>query len=86
MAFNKQFYTDKLAKLQHKNQRILQEYINTGIRFGQDIAELNQEIQEIQQLIKENEKTPTEVKQSIGVEKAKKELQEEKDKLLKSKK
>jgi predicted RNase H-like HicB family nuclease len=54
MAFNKQFYTDKLAKLQQKNQRILQEYINTGLKFGQEIAELNSDLQETSKLIEEN--------------------------------
>ena len=53
--FNKQFYTDKLQKLQQKNLKLCQQYINDGIKFGQDIAELDAEAGEINKLIAENE-------------------------------
>jgi peptidoglycan hydrolase CwlO-like protein len=54
--FDKNYYEEKLNKLKAKNQQILQDYINTGIKFGQDIADLNAEFKEVQQLIDENTK------------------------------
>lgn len=51
--FNKQYYTDKLAKLQVKNNQVLQEYINVGVKFGQDITYLNSELLETKQLLDE---------------------------------
>ncbi len=54
MAYDKKYYEEKLNKLKVKNQEILQGYINAGLKFGQDIAELNIELREVQQLIIEN--------------------------------
>ena len=61
--FNLTFYKEKLQKLQQKNQRILQEYISNGLKFGQDIQELNQDMQETQKLVEEN--TPKEKEEKI---------------------
>ena len=58
--FNKEFYESKLKKLQEKNQKILNDYIGYGINFGREIAEIGQEAEEIQKMIKEN--TPVETK------------------------
>ena len=58
MSFNLQFYTDKLDKLKEKSNKTLQEYINTGIKFGQDINEINVEGQEIEKIIAENTPNP----------------------------
>ena len=65
--FNKQFYEEKLNKLKEKNQKVLQEYINTGVKFGQDINEINVEIGEINKIIAEN--TPKEEVKEVKAKK-----------------
>jgi len=62
--FNKEFYESKLKKLQEKNQKILNDYIGYGINFGREIAEIGQEAEEIQKMIKENTPAP-EVKPEV---------------------
>lgn len=62
MSFDLEYYKNKLAALQQKNNRIIQEYVNVGIKFGQDVAELNNEFREVNQMIVEN--TPKEPKKN----------------------
>jgi hypothetical protein len=51
MIYDKKYYEEKLKKLQTKNNQILQNYVNVGIQFGIDIAYLQDEIKETQQMI-----------------------------------
>ena len=62
MSFDLEYYKNKFAALQQKNNRIIQEYVNVGIKFGQDVAELNNEFREVNQMIVEN--TPKETKKN----------------------
>lgn len=54
MAFNLEFYKTKKQKLTQKNQQLLQDYIDVGIKFGRDINDLGVEIREVEQMILEN--------------------------------
>ena len=51
--FDKAYYESKLAKVKARSDRTVQEYVNAGIKFGQDVADLNNETKEVQQLIAE---------------------------------
>ena len=56
MSFNKEFYNEKLAKLEQKRQGVLQNYINEGFKMVGEIQDLNERQKEISDIIKENEK------------------------------
>ncbi len=58
MAIDKNYYTDKLQKLQQKANGNLQKFISSAFDMVAEANDINERIKEIQDLLKAEQKEP----------------------------
>jgi len=73
--FNKDYYTNRKQKIEVKRQKILQALVNSAFEFSSSIAELNDELNDLNLREKESDMKTK--------DKAKKDVMEEADDVIK---